>query len=68
MSSYRMNDGLNSINSIIDTNILMIEYIDFAFKVMDIDITYEKFKDLNAEEKKSLLTSLKRDSKLNKIL
>jgi predicted phosphoribosyltransferase len=41
-----------------------VQYIDFAFEVMGIDLSYEEFKRMSQDEKKAFL----RDIKLNKIL
>jgi hypothetical protein len=42
----------------------LIEYIDFAFKIMGIEISYSQFQKMNEFEKKSFL----RDLKINKII
>lgn len=42
----------------------LVEYIDFAFECMGLDITYKNFKEMSKEEKKSKL----RDIKIKKIL
>lgn len=42
----------------------LVEYIDFAFQVMGIDLSYEDFKKMSSDEKKAFL----RDIKINKIL
>lgn len=42
----------------------LIEYIDLLYQIMGIDITFEKWCELSASEKISLI----RDIKLNKIL
>ena len=42
----------------------MIEYIEFAFSILGINLTYEDFEKMSKEERKSFL----RDLKLNKIL
>lgn len=42
----------------------LVEYIDFAFQVMGIDLSYEDFKKMSSDEKKVFL----RDIKINKIL
>jgi hypothetical protein len=56
--------GYSSGSYVVDINRDLIEYIDFAFGVMGIDLTYEDFKKMSQDEKKSFL----RDIKLNKIL
>ena len=42
----------------------LINFIEFSFKVMGIDLTYEKFQQMSEDEKKALL----RDIKINKII
>ena len=42
----------------------MIEFIEFAFSILGINLTYEDFEKMSKEERKSFL----RDLKLNKIL
>lgn len=41
-----------------------VQYIDFAFEVMGIDLSYKEFKRMSSDEKKSFL----RDIKINKLL
>ena len=41
-----------------------VEFIEFAFQIMGIDMTFTKFKSMSPEEKKAFL----RDIKINKIL
>ena len=53
-----------SLNSMILENANMIEYIDFTFQVLGIEITYDKFKGMTKEEKNMFL----RDIKINKII
>jgi len=48
----------------IDVRDELVEYIDFAFQVMGIDLNYQDFKKMSSDEKKALL----RDIKINKIL
>lgn len=56
--------GISSDYNQISIDGSFIEYIDFLYKVLGIDINYEKFKYLSPEDKISLL----RDSKINRIL
>jgi len=42
----------------------LIEFIEFAFQIMGIDLTYADFKRMSDDEKKAFL----RDIKINKIL
>jgi hypothetical protein len=56
--------GYSSGSYVVDINRDLIEYIDFAFGVMGIDLTYEDFKKMSPDEKKSFL----RDIKINKII
>ena len=42
----------------------LIEFINFAFEILGVDISYQQFKELTKEERKSIL----REIKLNKIL
>jgi hypothetical protein len=49
---------------VVDINKDLIEYIDFAFQVIGIDLNYQDFKKMSADEKKAFL----RDIKINKIL
>jgi hypothetical protein len=49
---------------LVDINKDLIEYIEFAFQIMGIDLTYEDFKRMSSDEKISFL----RDIKINKIL
>ena len=51
-------------NSLIFEAEKLIEYIDFAFKIMGIEISYSQFQEMNESEKKSFL----RDLKINKII
>jgi hypothetical protein len=39
-------------------------YIDFAFQIMGIDLTYQDFKNMSDDDKKTFL----RDIKINKLL
>lgn len=55
---------LNNGSYTVDLNNALVEYIDFAFEVMGIDLNYEDFKRMSADEKKAFL----RDIKINKIL
>jgi hypothetical protein len=48
----------------IDLKEELVEYIDFAFQVIGIDLNYQDFKKMSADEKKAFL----RDIKINKIL
>ena len=43
---------------------LMIDYIDFAFQIMGIDLTYQDFKNMSSDERKAFL----RDIKINKLI
>lgn len=54
----------NTETYVVDINKDLIEYIDFAFQVMGIDLTYQDFKKMSSDEKKAFL----RDIKINKIL
>lgn len=56
--------GYNSGSYVVDINRDLIEYIEFAFQIMGLDLTYEDFKKMSQDEKKAFL----RDIKLNKIL
>jgi len=49
---------------VVDINKDLIEYIDFAFQVIGIDLTYQDFKKMSSDEKKAFL----RDIKINKLL
>ena len=49
---------------VVDINKDLIEYIEFAFQIMGIDLTCEDFKRMSSDQKISLL----RDIKINKIL
>ena len=51
-------------NDLISESEKLIEYIDFAFKIMGIEISYSQFQKMNESEKKSFL----RDLKINKII
>lgn len=51
-------------NTVIDTSIEIINYMDFAFKIIGIDMDFEKFKNMTEGERKSFL----RDIKINKLL
>jgi len=42
----------------------LIDFIEFSFKVMGIDLTYAGFKNMSSDEKKAFL----RDIKINKLL
>lgn len=42
----------------------MIDYIDFAFQIMGIDLTYQDFKNMSDDERKAFL----RDIKINKLI
>ena len=42
----------------------LVEFINFAFEIIGVDISYQKFKEMSREERKSFL----REIKLNKIL
>lgn len=54
--------GYNTVT--IDTSIEIISYMDFAFKIIGIDMDFEKFKNMTEGERKSFL----RDIKINKLL
>ena len=54
----------SSTTYVVDINKDLIEYIEFAFQVMGIDLSYEDFKKMSDDEKKAFL----RDIKINKIL
>ena len=54
----------SSATYVVDINKDLIEYIEFAFQIMGIDLTYEDFKRMSSDEKISFL----RDIKINKIL
>ena len=54
----------NAGTCVVDINKDLIEYIDFAFQVMGIDLTYQDFKKMSSDEKKTFL----RDIKINKLL
>lgn len=56
------NAVLNSITLELEENI--VEYIDFAFKIMGVKISYSQFKEMSESERKSFL----RDLKINKIM
>lgn len=56
--------SIPSHNSLIFEAEKLIEYIDFAFKIMGIEISYSQFQEMNESEKKSFL----RDLKINKII
>lgn len=56
--------GYSSGSYVVDINRDLIEYIDFAFQIMDIDLNYEDFKKMSESERKSFL----RDIKINKII
>lgn len=52
-------------NSVIkDDFLMMIDYIDFAFQIMGIDLTYQDFKNMSSDERKAFL----RDIKINKLI
>ena len=54
----------SSTTYVVDINKDLIEYIEFSFQIMGIDLTYEDFKRMSSDEKISFL----RDIKINKIL
>lgn len=56
--------GYSSGSYTVDLNEALVEYIDFAFQIMGIDLNYEDFKKMSESERKSFL----RDIKINKIL
>jgi hypothetical protein len=56
--------GYSGTSYTIDLKEELVEYIDFAFQVMGIDLSYEDFKKMSDDEKKAFL----RDIKINKIL
>lgn len=56
--------GYSSGSYTVDLNKALVEYIDFAFQIMGIDLNYEDFKKMSEPERKSFL----RDIKINKIL
>jgi hypothetical protein len=56
--------GYSSGTYTIDLKEELVEYIDFAFQVIGIDLNYQDFKKMSADEKKAFL----RDIKINKIL
>lgn len=56
--------GYSSGSYTVDLNKALVEYIDFAFQIMGIDLNYEDFKKMSESERKSFL----RDIKINKIL
>lgn len=56
--------SIPSHNDLILESEKLIEYIDFAFKIMGIEISYSQFQKMNESEKKSFL----RDLKINKII
>lgn len=49
---------------ITDDFLMMIDYIDFAFQIMGIDLTYQDFKNMSSDERKAFL----RDIKINKLI
>jgi hypothetical protein len=51
-------------NSGLDDFLIMIDYIDFAFQIMGIDLTYQDFKNMSSDERKAFL----RDIKINKLI
>lgn len=62
--SSNMTIGYNSGSYVVDINKDLVEYIDFAFQLMGIDLTYQDFKRMSPDEKRAFL----RDIKINKIL
>ena len=62
--SQNISIGYSSGSYTVDLNNALVEYIDFAFEVMGIDLNYEDFKRMSPDEKKAFL----RDIKINKIL
>jgi len=62
--SQNISIGYSSGSYTVDLNSSLVEYIDFAFQLMGVDLTYEDFKKMSADEKKAFL----RDIKINKIL
>ena len=62
--SQNISIGYSSGGYTVDLNKTLVEYIDFAFEVMGIDLNYEDFKRMSPDEKKAFL----RDIKINKIL
>lgn len=62
--SQNISIGYSAGSYTVDLNSSLVEYIDFAFEVMGIDLNYEDFKKMSADEKKAFL----RDIKINKIL
>ena len=62
--SSNMTIGYNSGSYVVDINKDLVEYIDFDFQLMGIDLTYQDFKRMSPDEKRAFL----RDIKINKIL
>ena len=56
--------GYSSGTYTVDVREELVEYIDFSFQVMGIDLNYQDFKKMSSDEKKAFL----RDIKINKIL
>lgn len=62
--SQNISIGYSSGSYTVDLNSSLVEYIDFAFQIMGIDLNYEDFKKMSDSERKAFL----RDIKINKIL
>lgn len=56
--------GYSSTGYNIDINKDLVDYIEFAFQSMGINLTYQDFKEMSSDEKKSFL----RNIKINKLL
>lgn len=55
--NHQYNDVVSQTNDI-------IQYIDFSFKILGIDLDFSKFQEMGEDERKSFL----RDIKINKII
>lgn len=51
-------------NDVTSELVNLVEYTDFVFKIMGIDMSFDKFKEMSELERKSFL----RDIKINKII
>jgi uncharacterized protein (UPF0332 family) len=62
--SSNINTGSYQSSLTVDVDKDLIEFINFAFEILGVDISYQQFKEMTKEERKSIL----REVKLNKIL
>lgn len=56
--------SISSTNQYMSQTQDVIQYIDFSFKILGIDLDFSKFQEMTESERKSFL----RDTKINKII